>query len=64
MLSLTKQGSAVDLGRGEGWRERADASFRRARIQLQIWFQDLLTHAADANDKAGRCERMSLKEDL
>lgn len=30
----------------------------RESIRLQIWLQDLLTHAADAKDKAGRRARM------
>lgn len=44
---------------GEGLRERAEASLgRERRMQLQSWFQDLLTHAADAKDEAGSLERM------
>lgn len=48
-----------DFTRGEGLRERAEASLgREKRMRLQRWFQDLLTHAADAKDKAGSLERM------
>lgn len=50
---------------GQGWRERAEASLGRERTRLQIWYQDLLTHAAEANDVAVSldimcCSRSSL----
>ena len=45
----------------EGLRERADASLGRVRNRLHTWFQDLLTHAADAKVKAGNLPRMFCK---
>ena len=48
----------MELTGNEGLRERAEESLGRERIRLHMRFHDLLTQAAEANDRAGNLARI------